>query len=383
MPLIRSSPRFARRKQQDPSEELGAGLLEAIPDPAVACDARGSPTYLNRAARELLGRRAASALAALPLDRVLDGHTIRDVEVEIGPGRPMLVTGGPLPAPDGSLAGAVFVMSDVAGRVHAADRTRLAAAIGRDIADGVAMVRATDGLILHTNPSWDRMFGYAPGELEGRHVSVVNAPAEQLPEERAQDIMGALERDGSWRGAVHNLRSDGTSFWCEANIARLEDPVHGTVWIAAHRDITARRAEEEALRAAEERFRLAFEQSPAATAMLDRDLRVVDANDAFCASARRGRDELLGEPIAGLVEPDAIETRVVRAADGHPLYTIATIGAASGAGGPFPPGGDDHRAREGVVQPAPALVEQDRHEAHEQRQRQDDADQPQRRVTRP
>ena len=40
--------------------------------------------------------------------------------------------------------------------------------------EGVS-IAGKDGMILYTNPAEDRMFGYAPGELIGQHVSVQNA----------------------------------------------------------------------------------------------------------------------------------------------------------------------------------------------------------------
>src|SRR5918998_334315 len=104
--------------------------------------------------------------------------------------------------------------------------------------DGVAVILVSDGTIVYTNASWDRMFGYDAGELTGRHISEVNAPVEQTPNERAREITDALERDGRWIGTVHNVRKDGSLAWSEAEVVETEHPELGAVWITVQREIT-------------------------------------------------------------------------------------------------------------------------------------------------
>src|SRR4051794_2449326 len=154
--------------------------------------------------------------------------------------RPPPATPAPMPAPE-------------------TDR-RLQAAILANIPEGVALVRATDGVLVWVNETWERMFGYAPGELVGRHVSSVNAPGDAAPLQRAEEIFGSLERDGRWHGEVESVRKDGTRFWSQAHVSRFEHPgEHGSVWIFVSSDITERRRAEEALQEAAQRFRTVFE----------------------------------------------------------------------------------------------------------------------------
>lgn len=181
---------------------------------------------------------------------------------------------------------------------------RLAREIAANMAESVVAVRATDGVIVYTNPSWDQLFGYGAGELLGRHISVVNAPTELTPEERAQELIDALERDRAWRGSVHNVRKDGAHFWCEVSISEFEHPDLGTLWIAVQREITQRMAHEANLRGTMERYRTAFERTPVATALLTEDLRLADVNDAFCALTGYAVDELMGKPLGHLTHPD-------------------------------------------------------------------------------
>jgi PAS domain S-box-containing protein len=230
-----------RETAKRPPPELSNALLENLADPVLACDAEGTIVMYNRRARELLGAgdpvpaeewterspilrpdgSHVTQTADLPLARALRGDQIRDVQLEVRPnGRRhvMSVSGGPVRNARGEIRGAVVVMREITERVELEDRLSLQGAIAANVAEGIALVRAADGEIVYVNETWERMFGYEPGELIGRPISAVNAPVEQSPEDRAHEIMGALARDGVWRGDVHNVRKDGTDFWCAANV---------------------------------------------------------------------------------------------------------------------------------------------------------------------
>ena len=181
---------------------------------------------------------------------------------------------------------------------------RLQAAILANIPEGIALVRAGDGVLVYVNDTWNRMFGYADGELLGRHISVLNAPGEMSPQDRADEIIGSLERDGEWHGEVENVRKDGSRLWCAANVSRFEHSEHGTVWLAMHSDVTERKRAERAVHDAEERFRSIFEAGPLGIVILDTAGRLVDANEAFAALTGYARDEIIGMRLDDLTHPD-------------------------------------------------------------------------------
>src|SRR5688572_10496207 len=79
---------------------------------------------------------------------------------------------------------------------------RLMAVILANLFAGVMLARASDGTILFANPQFTAMFGYAPGELEGQSVAVLNAPGLQPPEEVARRIIADLTSEGVWKGEV-------------------------------------------------------------------------------------------------------------------------------------------------------------------------------------
>ncbi len=138
----------------------------------------------------------------------------------------------------------------------------------------------TEGKVLSWNAGAERLKGYRPEEIIGRHYSTFYPPEEiaagrpdrQL-EEAARD--GRIELEG-WR-----LRKDGRRFWANVVITALRDPSGELVGFAkVTRDLTERRLAEEALRHSEERFRLLVQSvHDYAIFMLDRDGCVVSWND--------------------------------------------------------------------------------------------------------
>ncbi|HNM64328.1 MAG TPA: PAS domain S-box protein [Accumulibacter sp.] len=109
---------------------------------------------------------------------------------------------------------------------------------------GIAFLR--DRVIRRCNPSFERMFGYQPGELIGRSTRVI------FPDEAAWLTAGesayrVIDETGKFVGEVAYCKADGTPLWCQVT-GSLFDPARreeGHVYL--FEDITARRAAEEAL----------------------------------------------------------------------------------------------------------------------------------------
>ncbi len=125
--------------------------------------------------------------------------------------------------------------------------------IVRNMAEGVCLVRASDGLIVYANPKFESMFGYASGELNEKPVAVINyASDEQGAEQVGSEIMHQINLHGQFTYEIHNVKKDGTAFWCRASTSRFEHSEYGTVYVAVHEDITVRQQAEEAIKQAKE-----------------------------------------------------------------------------------------------------------------------------------
>ena len=129
----------------------------------------------------------------------------------------------------------------------------------KQMAEGVCLVRLSDGKVIYTNPGFDNLFGYDSDELIGKHFSVINAPTGKNPEDTAGEIIAAIAMQGTWQGEILSEKKDGTSIRCWANISRFQTEDHGTVAVSVHDDITERKQVEQALKFSEERFRCLVE----------------------------------------------------------------------------------------------------------------------------
>lgn len=144
----------------------------------------------------------------------------------------------------------------------AEEELRLHSKILEHLCEGVYLVRASDNTIVYTNPKFEAMFGYEPGEMLGKHVSIVNAPTDQTPKETAKQIHKSLLEYGQWSGEVKNIKKDGTRFWSRATVSNFEHSKFGKVWVNVHQDITERKKAKQELHKSEETFRTIVENVP-------------------------------------------------------------------------------------------------------------------------
>jgi len=140
------------------------------------------------------------------------------------------------------------VFEDITVRKQAEEELRLHSEMMKNMVEGVYLIGLDDVLIKYANPEFEKMFGYKKGEMIGKHASIVNAPTDKDPTETAKEIMKTIDDTGEWHGEVKNIKKDGTSFWCSANVSMFKHSKFGEVVIAVHSDITERKQAEEELR---------------------------------------------------------------------------------------------------------------------------------------
>ena len=157
----------------------------------------------------------------------------------------------------------IWMIDDITERKRAEEALRVAHAAQLAIFEaasvGIAILR--DGVVLRCNHRLEEIYGYAPGELQGKPTRIWYPSDEAYAEGRRV----ANARIGqSTRHDQLLRRKDGTLFWCRMQ-ARYIDPdsVHGSVWVME--DVTEENRAAQALREAK---RLADEATQAKSMFL-------------------------------------------------------------------------------------------------------------------
>jgi two-component system cell cycle sensor histidine kinase/response regulator CckA len=199
---------------------------------------------------------------------------------------------------------------DITERKQAEEELRFQSEIMTNMTGAVYLVRMEDGNIVYTNSIFEKMFGYGRGEMVGKHVSIVNVPAEKNPEETTNNIMTILKEGGRWQGEVNNIRKDGSIFCCYANVSVFDHSKYGRVLISVHTDITERKKGEEELKKSEVRLRSAFEASPLGIGLISKDRKIQWHNQTTARMLGYASDELQGKNTRMLYRNDAEFDRV-------------------------------------------------------------------------
>jgi PAS domain S-box-containing protein len=161
--------------------------------------------------------------------------------------RNILAFGGTVVDKNGRLTGLYGTVQDITERKQAQKKLTLQGEIMKNISEGVVLIRYGDEVIVFTNPKFDEMFGYEPGEMIGKQISIVNAPTGISTHEIKQDIFNGIEKYGEWHGEILNRKKNSHHFWCYANVSKFDHPDFGTVLLAVHTNITERKEAEEKL----------------------------------------------------------------------------------------------------------------------------------------
>lgn len=174
-----------------------------------------------------------------------------------------------------------------------------------NMSDGVS-VSDENGIIRYTNRAEDTMFGYAPGELIGKHVAVQN----QYPPEENQrivaNVMRALREKGEWAGEFKNVRKDGTPFTTFARITALD--IGGQRhFVCVQRDVTELKRAEQALHESEARFRHVADEAPMMIWMSGVDKRRYYVNQAWIEFTGRTLEQETDSGWAEGVHPEDTE----------------------------------------------------------------------------
>ena len=243
------SPEASRAIGHDEAEALGQSLV-ALCEPRVevglsrALDLAlaGAPWHGRGTVRQRSGTRVGVelGLARLPLDDAA-GHPL--VLVRWRPVAPAATAEGPAP-------------------LAAVDPRVLAAAL-EHVGDLVIVTEYVPGdaaaaRVVHANEAVERLFGWRRDELVGRDLGVLRGPATDVAalSRLAEAIRGG--RRAREELLLYTRQGDAVRLDVDVLAARATEGPTLVRWILAERDLTPRQGQEAALRAREERLRLAL-----------------------------------------------------------------------------------------------------------------------------
>jgi len=308
--------------------DFQTAMLESLQSGIVACDASGTLTLFNRAAREYHGLPEAPlppeewaehfdlyqpdgitplATEDVPLYRAFGGEVVRDAEIVIAPEdfppRTLLASGHAIYSRTGQKLGAVVAMHDItARRQMERELSRLAAIV--QSSEEAILAATLDGTLVSWNAGAARLYGYTEAEMIGRHASVLVPAGEASP---FDGVIPRLQRGEMVEPLeVVRHRRDGT----RRHIALTFSPIYspGGEMIGAScisRDITARRQAEDALRESEARLRY-FSNAAFEGIAVSQNGVVLDANPAFLSLyGYESREEVIGKAGKDFAAPES------------------------------------------------------------------------------
>jgi len=296
-------------------------VVESAADPIFMFDRTGRFVSVNPAAASALRRRPedlvgrtmhelfSAAIAdrqALGVRRVFEtGQPLysEENESQTAEGRRWYNTSlTPLKNERGEVEYVIGIARDVTDRKKAEEALRLSEAelqsIQDAMADAMVIVDIETQRLVRLNPAAYRMFGYAPGELDGMLVHALHPPEDveftnSQFRNRLQGIFNPVSE-------IRCLRKDGAVFTADMNSAPIMIGDRRCT-MGVFRDVTERKKADEALRQSEENYRLLFEENINGIAIIVNE-HVVRANKAYCDIHRFSPEAITGMRPLDLVD---------------------------------------------------------------------------------
>jgi PAS domain S-box-containing protein len=300
-----------------------AAIVESSNDAIVGHDLDGIVTSWNAGAELLFGYPAAEAIAtsvsrlmppglddeALELvDAMRRGDVVKldDTRRVTRGGTEVVVslTASPVRNELGRVVGAAQVIRDVTEHQQAENRLREREEQLRLYAQNTPAAVAMfdrDMRYLVASRRWLEDYHLGDAPIVGRsHYELLPDLPERFRAGHQRCLAGSVERCDEDRF----VRADGSVMWIHWEIRpwRRSDGTIGGIIIFTE-DVTARREQESALRASEDRYRSLFDAAPDGILIADGDSNYIDANPSMCQMLGYERRELIGLHASDIVAP--------------------------------------------------------------------------------
>lgn len=148
--------------------------------------------------------------------------------------------------------------------------------------------------IQFVNPAFTAMTGYPAAEALGKTPRMLQGP--RTDKAVTERLRQCLEKGEVFAGETINYRKDGTAYFVEWQVAPVRDAGGKTThFMAIQRDITARKQAEEQLAADEALLRQFIRHTPAAIAMLDTQMRYLQASERWIRDYHLTGRDIIGQ----------------------------------------------------------------------------------------
>jgi PAS domain S-box-containing protein/diguanylate cyclase (GGDEF)-like protein len=226
-----------------------------------------------------------------------------------------------------------LTIHDISERKQVENRLLMQSLVLDQIQDTVTITNL-DGVITYVNEALCKGSGFARESLIGQSVSLFGNDQKDEPSQ-AEIVRMTLEQ-GSWRGKLTNLRTDGTKIFVELRTTLIRDSEGQPIsMVGIGTDVSERIARQQALEEREALYRGIIETSRDGFWITDMEDRLLEVNAAYCQRSGFSREELLSMHIGDLEAeerpPDISQHREKMVRDGGDLFETR------------------HRARDGSV----------------------------------
>jgi PAS domain S-box-containing protein len=272
--LLRTKTRLAERERMDQelrnAHERAVELLESTSDAFFSVDRRYHVTYLNQEAERVLGRKREALMGRslwAEFPEAVGSSFQHAYQRAMDSGRPVQFVEfyPPLQAwfeirAFPTRSGLSVFFRDVSKRRAAEEALRESEERFRLLVEGVKdyalYALDSEGRITSWNTGAERLKGWKAEEIIGQHFSRFYPPEDRQSDKPTRELRTAIEA-GRYEEEGYRVRKDGTRFCAHVVLTPLWD-AQGSLrgFAKVTRDVTARRAAEQALRESEQRYRL-------------------------------------------------------------------------------------------------------------------------------
>ena len=164
---------------------------------------------------------------------------------------PILARGVPVYDAVGTITGWVGIHLDIGNRVRTRELARRQAQMLEETHDAIFQWQFEGGII-NWNRGAERLYGFTREEAQGQRPSQLLQTQREGGVARIKEV---LQRDGTWNGELRHRTKYGNEIVVDSRMVLWRNPDSPPIVIAANRDITDRKAAEDALRESERKLR--------------------------------------------------------------------------------------------------------------------------------